>query len=109
MILTPEQQAEIAANKKRYDELKAAGQGNAPRALPAPTLRDSVPIEDTAIIDRETIPGGWYWTTRLARGERMLVVEDEPTVAHLIADVLGEEGFARSLTATDLEYLFSED
>ena len=27
-----------------------------------------------------------------ARGERMLVVEDEPTVAHLIADVLGEEG-----------------
>ena len=29
---------------------------------------------------------------RTARGERMLVVEDEPTVAHLIADVLGEEG-----------------
>ncbi len=29
--------------------------------------------------------------------------------AQTIADVLGEEGFARSLTATDLEYLFSED
>ncbi len=29
---------------------------------------------------------------RAGRGERMLVVEDEPTVAHLIADVLGEEG-----------------
>jgi PAS domain S-box-containing protein len=29
---------------------------------------------------------------RAARGERMLVVEDEPTVAHLIADVLVEEG-----------------
>jgi two-component system NtrC family sensor kinase len=27
-----------------------------------------------------------------AKGERILVVEDEPTVAHLIADVLGEEG-----------------
>lgn len=27
-----------------------------------------------------------------ARPERILVVEDEPTVAHLIADVLGEEG-----------------
>jgi hypothetical protein len=26
-----------------------------------------------------------------------------------IADVLGEEGFARSLTTTDLEYLFAED
>ncbi|HXB59682.1 MAG TPA: DEAD/DEAH box helicase [Candidatus Acidoferrales bacterium] len=29
--------------------------------------------------------------------------------AQTIADVLGEEGFARSLTATDLEYLFSEE
>jgi superfamily II DNA or RNA helicase len=29
--------------------------------------------------------------------------------AQTIADVLGEEGFARSLTTTDLEYLFSED
>jgi PAS domain S-box-containing protein len=29
---------------------------------------------------------------RMGRGERMLVVEDEPTVAHLIADVLGEDG-----------------
>lgn len=28
--------------------------------------------------------------------------------AQTIADVLGEEGFARSLTSTDLEYLFSE-
>jgi SNF2 family DNA or RNA helicase len=29
--------------------------------------------------------------------------------AQAIADVLGEEGFARSLTQTDLEYLFSEE
>ena len=29
--------------------------------------------------------------------------------AQTIADVLGEEGFARSLSAADLEYLFSED
>jgi SNF2 family DNA or RNA helicase len=29
--------------------------------------------------------------------------------AQTIVDVLGEEGFARSLTRTDLEYLFSED
>ena len=26
-----------------------------------------------------------------------------------ISDVLGEEGFARSLTHTDLEFLFAED
>jgi len=35
--------------------------------------------------------------------------ELQQTKAQTIADVLGEEGFARSLTATDLEYLFSED
>src|SRR5262249_29560961 len=29
--------------------------------------------------------------------------------AQTIADVLGEEGFARSLTKSDLEYLFSDD
>ena len=29
--------------------------------------------------------------------------------AQTIADVLGEEGFARSLTQSDLEYLFAED
>ena len=29
--------------------------------------------------------------------------------AQTIADVLGEEGFARSLSKIDLEYLFSED
>jgi SNF2 family DNA or RNA helicase len=28
--------------------------------------------------------------------------------AQTIADVLGEEGFARSLSKTDLEYLFAE-
>jgi SNF2 family DNA or RNA helicase len=29
--------------------------------------------------------------------------------AQTIADVLGEEGFARSLSQVDLEYLFSEE
>ncbi len=44
MILTEEQKAEIAAHTRRYKELKAAGQGQAPRALPAPTARDGAPI-----------------------------------------------------------------
>ena len=71
MILTEQQQAEIAANKQRYDDLKAAGQGHAPRALPPPTPRDGAPIADAAIIHREIIPGGWYWSTRLRRGEAL--------------------------------------
>jgi hypothetical protein len=35
--------------------------------------------------------------------------ELQQSKAQTIADVLGEEGFARSLSSTDLEYLFSED
>ena len=35
--------------------------------------------------------------------------ELQQSKAKTIADVLGEEGFARSLSATDLEYLFSEE
>jgi SNF2 family DNA or RNA helicase len=35
--------------------------------------------------------------------------ELQQSKAQTISDVLGEEGFARSLSKTDLEYLFSED
>ena len=35
--------------------------------------------------------------------------ELQQSKAQTIADVLGEEGFARSLTKADLEYLFAED
>lgn len=74
MILTAEQQAEIAACKQRYEELKAAGQGQTPRALPPPTLRHGAPIATSAVIHRETIPGGWYWTTQLRRGEALRLI-----------------------------------
>jgi len=74
MILTQEQQTEIAANRRRYEELKAAGQGQAPRALPPATARDGAPIAAAAIRHREIIPDGWYWTTRLKRGEALRLV-----------------------------------
>lgn len=79
MILTAEQKAEVAANRKRYEELKAAGQGQAPRALPPPTPRDSAPISEADVIHRETIPGGWYWSTRLNRGEALRIVNTSGT------------------------------
>ncbi len=79
MILTDEQQAEVAANRRRYEELKAAGQGHAPRALPPPTPRDGAAIAASAIIHREIVPGGWYWTTRLNRGEALRLVNSGGT------------------------------
>jgi urea carboxylase-associated protein 2 len=79
MILTEEQRAEVAAHIRRYDELKAAGQQHAPRALPAPTSRDAAPIDPRSIIRRETIPSGWYWTTRLDRGDTLRIVNSSGT------------------------------
>jgi urea carboxylase-associated protein 2 len=74
MILTEQQKAEVETNRKRYEDLKAAGQGNAPKALPQPTPRDGAPIAAASVIHHETIPGGWYWTTRLDRGETLRIV-----------------------------------
>jgi uncharacterized protein len=74
MILTEDEKAEIAAHTKRYNELKAAGQEQAPRALPPPTARDGVPIPANSIIRREIIPGGWYWTTKLERGDTLRII-----------------------------------
>lgn len=74
MIPTAEQQTQIDAHKKRYEQLKLEGQAQAPRALPGPTERDGAPIAATAVFLRETVPGGWYWTTRLRKGEAIRVV-----------------------------------
>ncbi|VIO78607.1 urea amidolyase associated protein UAAP1 [Bradyrhizobium ivorense] len=79
MILTEEQKAEVAAHTRRYNELKAAGQEHAPRALPAPTQRDAAPIDARAVIHREKIPAGWYWTTRLDRGDALRIVNTSGT------------------------------
>lgn len=79
MILTEEQKAEVAANRKRYEELKAAGQGQAPRALPPPTRRGSALIAEADVMHQEVIPGGWYWTTRLNRGEALRIVNTNGT------------------------------
>jgi urea carboxylase-associated protein 2 len=79
MIPTEQQQAEIAAHARRYEELRAAGQGQAPHALPPPTPRDGAPIADAAVIHRETVPGGWYWTTRLHRGDTIRLLNRSGT------------------------------
>jgi uncharacterized protein len=63
--------ATITENRRRYEELKAASGSVAPRALPPPTLR-SVAHDAPADMRRsETIPGGWYWTAHLGRGEAL--------------------------------------
>ena len=64
--------AEIsAANRRRYEELRAAGQEATPKALPPATALDGAPIAPQAVISREEVPPGWYDTVRLRRGEAL--------------------------------------
>jgi PAS domain S-box-containing protein len=65
-------------------------QGVLPGTLPGPAQED-----DAAAFHAPLAPAASAARTHKtgARAERILVVEDEPTVAQLIADVLAEEGF----------------
>lgn len=74
--------AMIAANRRRYEELKAAGSSAAPRVLPPPTPREVALETPQDSRRRETIPGGWYWTAQIARGEalRLLNTSGNPGV-----------------------------
>ena len=68
--------AEIsAANRRRYEELRTAGQEATPKALPAATALDGAPIAPPAVIGREEVPPGWYDTVRLRRGEALRIVD----------------------------------
>ena len=69
-------QQEIEANRRRYEELRAAGQELTPKGLPEPTALDGAPISPDAVLHREQVPPGWYTTVRLRRGEALRIVDD---------------------------------
>src|SRR5947208_7630067 len=71
-------QALIAANRKRYEDLRAEGQGAAVQALPAATRLDK-PLAPDAVIHRDTVPGGWYTLVNVARGQGLRIVNREGT------------------------------
>ncbi|KAA3511429.1 urea amidolyase associated protein UAAP1 [Agrobacterium rosae] len=64
---------EIAANRARYDEHQKKGLEFAPKALPGFSPLPEPDIAETNIIHREVIPGGWYWSTNVRRGELLRV------------------------------------
>jgi urea carboxylase-associated protein 2 len=70
----------IAANRARYDELMVAAADVSPLVLPPPTALDAAPIMPADIRHRETIPGGWYWTKTLRRGEGLRLLNTSATL-----------------------------
>jgi urea carboxylase-associated protein 2 len=74
-MAAPSRQQIADANRRRYEELRAAGQEATPEGLPPPTGLDGAPIAPEAIIGREEVPPGWYGTVRLRRGEALRIVD----------------------------------
>jgi len=64
------------ANRRRYEELRAAGQNLTPKGLPEPTALDGAPIVPDALIHHEQVPAGWYATVRLRRGEALRILDE---------------------------------
>ena len=75
--MTEEAKVQMAeANRRRYEELRAAGQELTPKGLPEATALDGAPIAPDAVVLREQVPAGWYATFRLHRGESLRIVDD---------------------------------
>jgi len=63
------------ANRRRYEELRAAGQDAVTNSLPDATALDALPIAPDAVISAEQVPAGWYATIRLRRGEALRIID----------------------------------
>lgn len=63
----------IAADRARYAASQKNGLEAAPRALPGRSPLPAPEADPAAVIARETVPGGWYWTTRLRLGETLRI------------------------------------
>ena len=76
MTMAQTKQEISEANRRRYEELRAAGQELTPKGLPEVTPLNGAPIVPDTVISREQVPSGWYTTVRLKRGEALRIVDD---------------------------------
>lgn len=67
---------EIAANRARYEEHQRKGLEFAPKALPGKSAKPAPALVADQVLHRETIPGGWYWSTQVRKNEILRVSLD---------------------------------
>jgi urea carboxylase-associated protein 2 len=67
-------------HRRRYATLLQRGRRHASEPAPAAlAARNPDPLPEHLVIAREVIPGGWYWSARLARGETLRIVNASGT------------------------------
>ncbi|WP_421761524.1 urea amidolyase associated protein UAAP1 [Devosia sp.] len=77
---------QIAQDRARYEEHQRKGLLFAPKALPGSSPLPAPALAADRIIATETIPGGWYWSTRLKASEALLIGQSHgPSSVALIA------------------------
>ncbi len=79
MELSPAAEQQAEAHRRRYEALKAAGTQVAAALMPSRI--DEAPVDEARITLRETVPGGWYTTLVLRRGDRLRLVNVDGTGA----------------------------
>jgi uncharacterized protein len=91
---------DIEAHRRRYEELRAAGQELTPNGLPKPTQLDGAPIAPDAVIHREQVPPGWYTTVHLRRSEALRIIDE---AGHSSVSVIGwrEEDTSERINCAD--------
>ncbi len=65
--------------RQRYLELKRVAEEKERLRPPASRRANPDPLPADCILHEEVIPGGWYWSVRLARGQSLRLVNDEAT------------------------------
>ena len=65
--------------RQRYLELKACAQAGNTRPRTAIASVNPVTIPKDSILVEETIPGGWYWTRRIERGQTLRIAGEAGT------------------------------
>lgn len=79
---TPDQ---IAADRQRYEEHQRVGLEFSPKSFATPSVRPAPePAPDDVLVSR-TVPGGWYTTLRLAKGEMLRLRHQGPVSAVALA------------------------
>jgi uncharacterized protein len=73
----PVSMTELANRRARYEEHQRKGMEFAPKAFPGPSPLPADPLKPPHIIHREVIPGGWYWSTTVLKGEGLRVEQGE--------------------------------
>ncbi|WP_320198995.1 urea amidolyase associated protein UAAP1 [Agrobacterium sp. rho-13.3] len=64
---------EIAANRARYEEHQRKGLDFAPKTLPGFSPYPEIPVAHDNVVHQEVIPGGWYWSTKVAREQTIRI------------------------------------